>query len=67
MTQKFKTTINCGNCKAKVSPFLNSQSGIDSWEVDLDNPDKVLTVNGTIDAATVTATLAKAGFKAQII
>lgn len=41
---KFKTTINCGNCLAKVKPFLDKVGGVDNWSVDLDNPDKILTV-----------------------
>lgn len=41
---KFKTTINCGNCLAKVKPFLDKVEGIDNWSVDLENPSKVLTV-----------------------
>lgn len=41
---KFKTTINCGNCLAKVKPFLDRVEGIDNWSVDLNNPDKILTV-----------------------
>lgn len=41
---KFKTTINCGNCLAKVKPFLDKVEGIENWSVDLDNSDKILTV-----------------------
>lgn len=41
---KFKTTIKCTGCLDKVTPHLNETKGIDDWEVDLKNPDKVLTV-----------------------
>jgi len=41
---KFKTTIKCTGCLDKVTPHLNETQGIDDWEVDLKNPDKVLTV-----------------------
>ena len=39
-TLKFKTNINCGGCVSKVTPFLNNQEGVESWEVDTVNPDK---------------------------
>lgn len=41
---KFKTTINCGGCTAKVTPVLDEAEGIQEWKVDTDNPDKILTV-----------------------
>lgn len=43
-TYKFNTNINCGNCINAVTPFLNEVDNVDHWEVDTDNPDKVLTV-----------------------
>lgn len=41
---KFKTNINCGNCVARVKPFIDKLNGIENWSVDTDNPDKILTV-----------------------
>lgn len=67
-TLKFKTTINCGGCLAAVTPSLNQSVGEGNWQVDIDNPDKILTVNaGTVDAGTVVAAVGKAGFKAEAI
>ncbi|NNU34810.1 hypothetical protein HK413_13460 [Mucilaginibacter sp. S1162] len=43
-TLKFKTNIKCGGCIAAVTPALNTLKGIDKWDVDTANPDKVLTV-----------------------
>ncbi|MDP4206537.1 MAG: heavy-metal-associated domain-containing protein [Bacteroidota bacterium] len=43
-TLKFKTSINCNGCVAKVSPFLDNTKGIDKWEVELTNPQKILTI-----------------------
>lgn len=67
-TLKFKTNINCGGCVSKVTPFLNKQEGVDSWEVDTDNPDRILTVesNGASEED-VKATLQKIGFKAASV
>lgn len=67
-TLKFKTNINCGGCVSKVTPFLNNQEGVESWEVDTVNPDKILTIKS--DGASeedVRARLQKVGFKAEKI
>jgi copper chaperone len=47
-TLTFKTNIKCGGCIATVTPFLNNVAGIEKWEVDTTNPNKVLTVTGEI-------------------
>lgn len=67
-THKFKTTINCGGCLAAVTPSLNQSVGEGNWQVDIDNPDKILTVNAdAADAETVVAAVNKAGFKAESV
>ncbi|PYF76844.1 heavy-metal-associated domain-containing protein [Pedobacter nutrimenti] len=66
-TLKFKTNIKCGGCIATVTPFLNQMESIQAWEVDVNNPEKVLTVNGETDPAQVISTLDKAGFKAEAL
>ena len=43
-TLKFKTNINCNGCIASVTPKLEAVPEIKSWNVDIDNPDKILTV-----------------------
>ena len=64
-TIKFKTTIKCSGCVAKVTPFLNEALGEDNWEVDYNNPSKILTVVGERDQAKVIQAVEKAGFKAE--
>lgn len=65
---KFKTNINCSGCVAKVTPFLNDTEGLDHWEVDTTNPDKVLTVSSDgATAAEVVAVVNKAGFKIELL
>ncbi len=67
-TLKFKTNINCGGCVSKVTPFLNKQEGVESWEVDTNNPDKILTVEtNSATEEEVKATLQKVGFKVESI
>lgn len=65
---KFKTNINCGNCINAVTPVLNSNEQIKNWNVDTDNPDKILTVEGeNIDTEALIASLSKVGYKAEPI
>ncbi|MBA4054412.1 MAG: heavy metal transport/detoxification protein [Marivirga sp.] len=64
-TIKFKTTIKCSGCVAKVTPFLNEALGEGNWQVDTTNPSKVLTVAGQPDHTKVIATVEKAGYKAE--
>ncbi len=65
-TLKFKTTINCSACVAKVTPLLNEQENIKNWSVDTESPDKVLTVEGkNIDEADLVKALSKIGYKAE--
>ena len=66
-TTKFKTTIKCSGCIAKATPNLNEAVGESNWNVDINNPSKVLTVNGEADEKKIIQTLEKAGFKAEKI
>jgi copper chaperone len=65
-TLKFKTNINCSGCVKAVTPHLEKAEGIVSWQVDTENPDKILTVQaeGT-NAGQVKQAVEKAGFKAD--
>lgn len=63
METKLKTNIKCMGCVAKVTPFLNENKEIQSWEVDIQNPDKILTVKGNISKEDIINVVQKAGFK----
>lgn len=65
-TLKFKTNINCSGCIKSVTPHLANIKGIDSWKVDTETPDKVLTIeteDGTSDEIKVA--VQKAGFNIE--
>lgn len=62
---KFKTNIKCSGCIARVTPHLNETIGEGQWEVDINNPAKILTITGTTTETRVKETLAKAGFSAE--
>ena len=64
---KFKTTIKCSGCVAKVTPFLNEALGEGNWQVDYNNPAKVLTVVGEKDSAKIVQAVEKAGYKAEAL
>ena len=64
-TIKLKTTIKCSGCVAQVTPYLNEALGEDKWEVDTNDPSKVLTVVGETDHSKVIKAVEKAGYKAE--
>lgn len=64
----FKTNIQCSNCLSKVSPKLNEQAEIYNWAVDLQDPNKTLTVEtNSLDAEDIRKVVLKAGFIATIL
>lgn len=67
-TLKFKTNIKYTGCVAKVTPFLNNEMEIKKWEVDILNPEKILTVKvNNNDSKKIIEAIEKAGFKAEIL
>lgn len=67
-TLRFKTNINCSNCVAKVTPFLDKKEGISSWKVDTDNSDKILTVETEdLEEVDIIKTLKRTGFEAEAL
>ena len=50
-TFKFKTNIQCNGCIAKVTPSLNKVEGIQKWDVDITNPQKILTIESPMLSA----------------
>lgn len=65
---RFKTTLKCGGCESKVKPELDAISAIESWEVDLESVDKILTVKSKEDVEEkVKAAFDAKGFVAERI
>ena len=65
-TIKFKTNIDCDACLSKVTPVLNSNENIESWAVDLGNPDKTLVVQSAgLDEEELVHSLKKVGYRAE--
>jgi copper chaperone len=62
----FKTNMKCSGCIEKVTPGLNELAGKDRWRVDLQNPDKTLTVSSEDrQAKDIESVVEKAGFNIE--
>ena len=63
---ELKTNIMCGSCIAKVTPVLNEIVGENNWNVDTQDPKKILTLtNDDVDKSEVINALQKIGYKAE--
>jgi copper chaperone len=65
-TLKFKTNINCGGCISTVTPSLDSLNGVKHWEVNTNNPDKILSIQAEdgLTANEIIETLKNKGYTA---
>ena len=65
---KFKTTVKCGGCIQAITPHLNKVDEIKIWNVDLADPDRLLTVEGeNLDPSRIITALQQAGYKAELV
>lgn len=63
---QFKTNIKCGGCVATITPHLNALEGIQKWDVDIQNPEKILTVETEeVTYEQVRQAVNAAGFKVE--
>lgn len=65
--KKFKTTIKCSACVAKVTPALDATVGSGNWSVDLLDPDRVLNVPDDAQPEYIIEALEKVGYKAELL
>lgn len=64
---KFRTNLRGPECVVTITPYLDAVIGIRRWDVDLDNPDKILTVVVADPGHTILAEAAieKAGYSTE--
>ncbi len=63
---KFKTTIQCNGCLSKVTPKLNEILEEQSWSVDLESDDRILTVNdNNVSVDAVVSAVKSVGFEIE--
>jgi copper chaperone CopZ len=67
MKYTYKTNINCGGCIASVTPALNQIDEIESWSVDTENPEKILSVEleNDTDSQCIIDAVSSAGFRIE--
>lgn len=59
VTYSFKTNINCSGCVAIVTPYLQQIPQVQSWQIDTQSPEKILTVTLSGQATTAEAVIEK--------
>lgn len=64
-TLKFKTNIKCTGCLATVTPHLNETAGENNWRVNLEDPDRILTVESDKTEKEIIEAVKEAGFVAE--
>jgi len=63
---QIKTNIMCAGCIEKVTPYLNANNEIRSWSVDIQNPNKVLTIEtDNLTDEMIREIVKSAGYNAQ--
>jgi len=68
LRQTFRTTLHCSGCVSAVAPALNAIPGLQRWDVNLQHPDKLLTVEAHTDVAeAVIAALHQRGYTAELL
>ena len=66
MKMTFKTNLKCNGCVQSVRPNLESLKGISNWEVDLNSPDRWLTIEGeALDEEKIVNVRKAAGYQAE--
>lgn len=64
---KFKTNAKCGGCEAAIRMKLHGVINESDWSLDLNSPDKILTVNTDISPSTIMEAVRDAGFQIEEI
>lgn len=62
----FTSNIACNGCVSKVKPFLDELIGVIKWEVDTENPQKILSVyTNELSADQIHEAVIKAGYQLE--
>jgi copper chaperone len=66
-TYIFKTNLQCANCRAKVQPLLDKSDEVLDWQLNLEHPERLLTVKSpSPNPEDISKLVARAGFQAQL-
>ena len=62
----FTSNIACNGCVSKVKPFLDELEGVTKWKVDIENPQKILSVQSNeLSANQIQEAVIKAGYQLE--
>ena len=62
----FTSNIACNGCVSKVKPFLDELEGLVKWQVDIEHPQKLLTVESDeLSAEQIQEAIAKTGYRLE--
>jgi len=65
---QFKTNFHCDGCVSTVTPYLRSVAGVAHWEVDLNSPEKTLSVYGDdVNEKEILEKVHEAGYQISLI
>ena len=63
----FKTDLHCSSCVSKVTPILEDDSSIKEFNINLDHPQKLITIQGNIiNSGKLISKIEDAGYHAEI-
>lgn len=63
-----KTDLSCKHCVMKVEPVLKEAKGIKNYSIDLEHPDKLVTINSEgANIKDIIAGFKKVGYSAQVL
>ena len=65
--KQYKTSAKCAGCVKAIAGKLNEILPESAWSIDLNSPDRILTVNADIDDDAVINAVKAAGFKIEKI
>jgi len=71
-TLRFKTNLKCAGCMYAIKPYMDGIEGIQSWDVDLNSPNKeveVVTDSGSPKKIrkAIEKGISEAGYNAKLI
>lgn len=64
---QFKTNIKCGACVEKVRATLDATVGKEHWQVDLQSPERILSISESIAPEKIILALDAVGYQAAPI
>ena len=63
-----KTDLSCKHCVAKVEPVLKTEKGVIGYTIDLEHPDKLITISSEgAEIRSVISKFKRLGYSAEVI